>query len=75
MNRSRIGEVDYEQFLSEGNANFAYKLPNDEWDAIALGYTSGTVSRTEYVYVYVCTYVHVCVYIYTHTCMHTYLQR
>jgi hypothetical protein len=42
--RTRIGEVDYEKLLAEGNGDFPYKLPHDEWDAIALGYTSGTVS-------------------------------
>ena len=38
----RLGTLDYEQFLSEGDADFAWLMPRDEWDAIALNYTSGT---------------------------------
>jgi fatty-acyl-CoA synthase len=37
-----IGEVDYENFLGEGDPHFAWPMPADEWDAIALNYTSGT---------------------------------
>ncbi len=37
-----IGEIDYESFLQEGDANFNWRLPADEWEAIALCYTSGT---------------------------------
>ena len=37
-----LGEKDYESFLREGDANFEYSLPADEWQAIALNYTSGT---------------------------------
>jgi len=37
-----IGEIDYEQFLDGGDAEFSWQLPADEWQAIALGYTSGT---------------------------------
>ena len=37
-----IGALDYETFLAEGEVEFAWKLPDDEWRAIALGYTSGT---------------------------------
>ncbi len=38
------GEYEYEQLLSSTNANpeFNWKLPTDEWDTIALNYTSGT---------------------------------
>lgn len=39
-----IGEMEYEQFLSQGNADFKGIFPADEWDAIALNYTSGTTS-------------------------------
>ncbi|MFM0342339.1 AMP-binding protein [Paraburkholderia fungorum] len=39
-----IGELDYEQLLSEGEADFEGIWPADEWDAIALNYTSGTTS-------------------------------
>jgi fatty-acyl-CoA synthase len=38
----RIGAVEYEDFLREGDEDFAWRMPNDEWDAISLNYTSGT---------------------------------
>jgi fatty-acyl-CoA synthase len=38
----RLGALDYEAFLAEGDPDFAWSLPGDEWDAIALNYTSGT---------------------------------
>jgi fatty-acyl-CoA synthase len=38
----RIGEIEYEQFLAEGDPSFAWSMPRDEWDAITLNYTSGT---------------------------------
>src|SRR5471030_1997984 len=37
----RIGELEYEAALAKGNESFAAILPQDEWDAIALSYTSG----------------------------------
>ncbi len=37
-----IGEVDYEAFIAQGDADFAWKLPQDEWQTISLNYTSGT---------------------------------
>ncbi|WP_376087396.1 AMP-binding protein [Roseomonas sp. CCTCC AB2023176] len=40
-----LGGVDYEAFLAEGDAGFAWVMPRDEWDAIALNYTSGTTGR------------------------------
>ncbi len=42
---NRIGTLTYEQLLAEGDPGFAYALPDDEWDAIALNYTSGTTGR------------------------------
>ncbi len=36
------GEIEYEAFLAGGGAGEPVRLPQDEWDAIALGYTSGT---------------------------------
>lgn len=33
---------DYEDFLSQGDAEFAWLMPEDEWDAISINYTSGT---------------------------------
>ncbi|HEX8168813.1 MAG TPA: acyl-CoA synthetase [Beijerinckiaceae bacterium] len=38
----RLGELDYEAFLAEGDPDFAWRMPDDEWDAISLNYTSGT---------------------------------
>ena len=40
-----VGTLEYEAFLQEGDPNFAWSLPNDEWDAIALNYTSGTTGN------------------------------
>lgn len=37
-----IGHTTYDQFLLEGDAEFEWVKPNDEWDAISLNYTSGT---------------------------------
>ena len=41
----RIGSLDYEAFLAEGDPGFAYAPPADEWDAISLNYTSGTTGN------------------------------
>ena len=41
----RIGEKDYEAFIDEGSSEFEYLLPDDEWQAISLGYTSGTTGN------------------------------
>ncbi len=38
----RLGNLEYEDFLHDGDADFAWLMPQDEWDAIALNYTSGT---------------------------------
>src|SRR5579871_5357258 len=38
----RIGEIEYEEALAQGDESFKARLPSDEWDAIALSYTSGT---------------------------------
>jgi fatty-acyl-CoA synthase len=40
-----IGEIEYEAALSQGDAGFMARLPQDEWDAIALSYTSGTTGN------------------------------
>ena len=40
-----LGERDYENFISEGDPDFAWQLPADEWDAISLNYTSGTTGN------------------------------
>ncbi|WP_332824370.1 acyl-CoA synthetase [Ramlibacter sp.] len=41
----RIGSTTYEAFLAGGDPEFAWDLPADEWDAIALNYTSGTTGN------------------------------
>src|SRR3989475_955029 len=41
----RLGEVEYEAFLSEGSPDFLDKPPADERQAIALNYTSGTTGN------------------------------
>src|SRR5262244_170426 len=38
----RIGTIEYEDLLKEGDPDFAWAMPGDEWDAITLNYTSGT---------------------------------
>jgi fatty-acyl-CoA synthase len=38
----RIGQIEYEDFVAEGDPAYAWKMPDDEWDAISLNYTSGT---------------------------------
>jgi fatty-acyl-CoA synthase len=40
-----IGEMDYEDFLATGDPEFAEVTPEDEWEAIALNYTSGTTGN------------------------------
>ncbi|XP_072983636.1 acetate--CoA ligase CCL3 [Typha latifolia] len=40
----RKGAIEYEKFLETGDPEFAWKPPKDEWQSIALGYTSGTTS-------------------------------
>ncbi len=40
-----LGEFEYEAFLEEGDPDFAWLPPEDEWDPIALSYTSGTTGN------------------------------
>jgi fatty-acyl-CoA synthase len=40
-----LGEIEYEDFLATGDPDFEWHLPGDEWDAIALNYTSGTTGN------------------------------
>ena len=37
-----LGEIEYEAFLAEGNPEFEAVLPEDDWQAVSLNYTSGT---------------------------------
>ena len=40
-----LGEKDYEAFLQEGDPDYDWAWPADEWQAIALNYTSGTTGN------------------------------
>lgn len=41
-----IGEqIDYETFLAAGDPEFDWIMPQDEWESLALNYTSGTTGR------------------------------
>jgi fatty-acyl-CoA synthase len=42
---SNLGDIGYEAFLGEGDPSFAWTGPSDEWNAIALNYTSGTTGN------------------------------
>src|ERR1700694_709643 len=41
----RIGEFEYEDAVALGDPRFEARWPQDEWDAIALSYTSGTTGN------------------------------
>ena len=41
----RLGKLTYEQLLAEGDPQFAWQVPADEWQAICLNYTSGTTGN------------------------------
>ena len=41
----RLGEVEYEVFIAGGDPDGPWRLPDDEWDAVALNYTSGTTGN------------------------------
>ncbi|MBA0857897.1 hypothetical protein Goshw_018826 [Gossypium schwendimanii] len=38
------GAIEYEKFLESGDPEFSWKPPQDEWQSIALNYTSGTTA-------------------------------
>ncbi|HCD50630.1 MAG TPA: acyl-CoA synthetase, partial [Alphaproteobacteria bacterium] len=42
---TRLGKMDYEALLESGDPEAEWSLPGDEWDALALNYTSGTSGR------------------------------
>jgi fatty-acyl-CoA synthase len=42
---TRIGETEYEAFLNNGDPQYLWNPPSDEWNAIALNYTSGTTAN------------------------------
>ena len=41
----RLGRLDYESWLAQGDPDFEWQPPADEWDAISLNYTSGTTGN------------------------------
>ena len=41
----RLGDITYEELLAEGDPEFAWQLPTDEWSPITLNYTSGTTGN------------------------------
>ncbi len=41
----KIGELEYESFLNTGDENYQWEMPEDEWQAISLSYTSGTTGN------------------------------
>jgi fatty-acyl-CoA synthase len=40
-----LSQLDYEALLSSSDPEFSWRMPNDEWDAISLNYTSGTTGN------------------------------
>jgi fatty-acyl-CoA synthase len=38
----RLSDIEYDDFIAKGDPDFAWTMPDDEWDAISLNYTSGT---------------------------------
>jgi fatty-acyl-CoA synthase len=40
-----LGDIGYEEFVEQGDSEFAWTFPPDEWDAITLNYTSGTTGN------------------------------
>ncbi len=41
----QLSYTEYEEFIAAGDPDFAWKMPDDEWDAISLNYTSGTTGN------------------------------
>ena len=41
----KIGDLEYEEFLNSGDENYKWRMPDDEWEAITLSYTSGTTGN------------------------------
>ena len=40
-----LGHIEYEDFIADGDPEFDWQMPQDEWDAISLNYTSGTTGN------------------------------
>ena len=45
IKESLPGSIEYEEFLLKGDKNYNWLMPEDEWDAISLNYTSGTTGN------------------------------
>ena len=45
INDELAGAIEYDSFLSNGDDEFDWLMPEDEWDAISLNYTSGTTGN------------------------------
>ncbi|MBP6562622.1 MAG: acyl-CoA synthetase [Neisseriaceae bacterium] len=45
QNVAPFGDAEYEDCVAQGDPDFAWAMPADEWDAIALNYTSGTTGQ------------------------------
>jgi fatty-acyl-CoA synthase len=45
INDELAGAIEYDSFLSNGDDQFDWLMPEDEWDAISLNYTSGTTGN------------------------------
>jgi len=43
--RAQIGDTTWEEFIADGDPDFAWAYPSDEWNAITLNYTSGTTGN------------------------------
>jgi len=43
--RAQIGDTTWEEFIADGDPDFAWAYPADEWNAITLNYTSGTTGN------------------------------
>src|SRR5215216_1403356 len=41
----RLGQMTYEEFIATGDPDYDWAMPEDEWDAISLNYTSGTTGN------------------------------
>ena len=45
QDNSAVSDTDYEAFVATGDGAFSWRMPDDEWDAISLNYTSGTTGN------------------------------
>lgn len=45
MGGKRLGKIEYEEWIAAASDDFKMKMPDDEWSAITLNYTSGTTGN------------------------------